>query len=62
MQSYNVFQFAAFVCDLVPRPQIVYKRYASLYFVAAIGKDDNELLTLEIIHHYVEGERSRSTS
>ena len=54
----------------------MYKRYASLFFVAAVGKDDNEvcrslcvryffnaarclnssqLLTLEIIHHYVEG-------
>ena len=29
-------------------------RYASLYFIALVDKDDNELLTLEIIHHYVE--------
>ena len=29
-------------------------RYASLYFCVAIEKDDNELLTLEIIHRYVE--------
>lgn len=28
--------------------------YASLYFVAGIAKGDNELLTLEIIHQYVE--------
>lgn len=34
--------------------KIVYKRYASLYFMAAIEEDDNELLTLEIIHRYVE--------
>jgi len=34
--------------------KIVYKRYASLYFIAIIDKEDNELLTLEIIHHYVE--------
>lgn len=27
---------------------------ASLYFIAYTDKDDNELLTLEIIHHYVE--------
>ncbi|XP_046854144.1 AP-1 complex subunit sigma-2-like [Xenia sp. Carnegie-2017] len=34
--------------------KIVYKRYASLYFVAAIENSDNELITLEIIHRYVE--------
>jgi len=33
--------------------KIIYKRYASLYFCAAIDID-NELLTLEIIHRYVE--------
>ena len=34
--------------------QVVYKRYASLYFVMGIDESDNELITLEIIHHYVE--------
>ena len=34
--------------------KIVYKRYASLYFCCAIDEGDNELLTLEIIHRYVE--------
>ncbi|XP_041353870.1 AP-1 complex subunit sigma-2 isoform X3 [Gigantopelta aegis] len=34
--------------------KIVYKRYASLYFCCAIEPEDNELLTLEIIHRYVE--------
>eukprot|EP00697_Spironema_sp_BW2_P008347 gnl/Spiro4/22926_TR11311_c0_g1_i1.p1 gnl/Spiro4/22926_TR11311_c0_g1~~gnl/Spiro4/22926_TR11311_c0_g1_i1.p1 ORF type:complete len:151 (+),score=41.25 gnl/Spiro4/22926_TR11311_c0_g1_i1:62-514(+) len=34
--------------------KIVYKRYASLYFVACIDKDDNELIAAETIHHYVE--------
>ncbi|XP_033638059.1 AP-1 complex subunit sigma-2 isoform X1 [Asterias rubens] len=34
--------------------KIVYKRYASLYFCCAIEDRDNELLTLEIIHRYVE--------
>ena len=29
-------------------------RYASLYFCVAIDPDDNELITLEIIHRYVE--------
>jgi len=34
--------------------KIVYKRYASLYFVCMIDRDDNELLALEVIHHFVE--------
>eukprot|EP01083_Nonionella_stella_P023492 65037_1 len=34
--------------------KIVYKRYASLYFIAMCDMDDNELLTLEVIHLYVE--------
>ncbi|KAI0986142.1 hypothetical protein GJ496_010975 [Pomphorhynchus laevis] len=34
--------------------KIVYKRYASLFFCCAIDQDDNELLTLEVIHRYVE--------
>ncbi|KAJ2488374.1 hypothetical protein IWW37_004874 [Coemansia sp. RSA 2050] len=34
--------------------KVVYRKYASLYFVAGIDLDDNELLTLEIIHRYVE--------
>ncbi|XP_061091783.1 AP-1 complex subunit sigma-2 isoform X1 [Conger conger] len=34
--------------------KIVYKRYASLYFCCAIENQDNELITLEIIHRYVE--------
>ncbi|EEA07637.1 clathrin adaptor complex small chain family protein [Cryptosporidium muris RN66] len=33
---------------------LVAKRYASLYFIACIEKVDNELLALEIIHHFVE--------
>ena len=34
--------------------KIVYKRYASLYFIASIDGDDNELITLEMIHLFVE--------
>lgn len=34
--------------------KVVYKRYASLYFCCGIESEDNELLTLEIIHRYVE--------
>jgi len=29
-------------------------RYASLFFVAGINTEDNELITLEIVHRYVE--------
>ena len=34
--------------------KIVYKRYASLYFLTLVDKDDNELTVLELIHHFVE--------
>lgn len=34
--------------------KVVYKRYASLFFVVGIDSTDNELITLEIIHHFVE--------
>lgn len=34
--------------------KVVYRRYASLFFVMGIDNDDNELLSLEIIHRYVE--------
>lgn len=30
------------------------RRYASLYFCCAIEEQDNELITLEIIHRFVE--------
>lgn len=34
--------------------KVIYRRYASLFFVCGVGADDNELITLEIIHRYVE--------
>mmetsp|Transcript_35830 Transcript_35830/g.40735 ORF Transcript_35830/g.40735 Transcript_35830/m.40735 type:complete len:152 (+) Transcript_35830:154-609(+) len=34
--------------------KIVYKRYASLYFITVVDKEDNELIVLDIIHHFVE--------
>lgn len=37
-----------------PDTKIVYRRYASLFFIAGCASDDNELITLEIIHRYVE--------
>ncbi len=30
--------------------KLIYKRYASLYFVCGVDVSDNELITLEIIH------------
>lgn len=32
----------------------MYRRYASLFFIAGSSSEDNELITLEIIHRYVE--------
>ncbi|KAG6845958.1 hypothetical protein H0H87_011006 [Tephrocybe sp. NHM501043] len=40
--------------SLIVSFQVVYRQYASLFFICEIGEDDNELLTLEIIHRYVE--------
>ncbi|MES1906904.1 MAG: AP-1 complex subunit sigma-2 [Cercozoa sp. M6MM] len=34
--------------------KIVYKRYASLYFIACVEQSDNELIALQTIHQYVE--------
>ncbi|XP_035535269.1 AP-1 complex subunit sigma-3a [Morone saxatilis] len=34
--------------------KIVYKRYASLYFCTGLDDHDNELLSLEVLHRYVE--------
>lgn len=34
--------------------KLVYRRYASLYFLAAVDVDDNELIALDTIHHFVE--------
>jgi hypothetical protein len=34
--------------------KLIYKRYASLYFVCGVDVGDNELITLEIIHEFVE--------
>ena len=32
----------------------MYRRYASLFFIAGCASTDNELITLEIVHRYVE--------
>ena len=38
----------------LPDSKIVYRRYASLFFIAGCASTDNELITLEIVHRYVE--------
>lgn len=34
--------------------RVIYRRYASLYFVCGVTVGENELNTLEIVHRYVE--------
>ncbi|KAL1413387.1 AP-1 complex subunit sigma-1 [Vanrija pseudolonga] len=34
--------------------KVIYRRYASLFFITSITPGDNELITLEVIHRYVE--------
>lgn len=34
--------------------KLVFRRYASLYFVVCVDRDENELMMLELIQHYVE--------
>lgn len=34
--------------------KVIYKRYASLYFIACVDKEENELIILEQIHLFVE--------
>lgn len=34
--------------------KVIYRRYASLFFITGIDHTDNELIGLEIIHRYVE--------
>lgn len=43
-------------CNFIPWREhlIVYKRYASLYFVMCIEETDNEILMMELIHQFVE--------
>ncbi|RLV95523.1 AP-1 complex subunit sigma-1 [Spathaspora sp. JA1] len=34
--------------------KVVYRRYASLFFIVVTNSSDNELLALEVIHRFVE--------
>lgn len=40
--------------DFSSDSKVVYRRYASLFFIAGCASTDNELITLEIVHRYVE--------
>ncbi|KAI9219249.1 adaptor-related protein complex 1 sigma 2 subunit [Blastocladiella britannica] len=44
------------MCNVVEykEKKLIYRRYASLYFCMCVDSDDNELITLEIIHRYVQ--------
>ena len=35
-------------------PQVVYRRYASLFVLAGVDGDENALVMLELVHAYVE--------
>lgn len=39
---------------LIADTKVIYRRYASLFFITSISNTDNELITLEIVHRYVE--------
>jgi len=48
------------IAPLLPttRAPLCVHRYASLYFLACVDEDDNELIVLETIHHFVEVRRA----
>ena len=53
---FSLFLFFFFLAIDIHHPdtKIVYRRYASLFFIAGCDSTDNELITLEIVHRYVE--------
>jgi hypothetical protein len=53
-RSANFTSPLAFTNTGYPDSKIVYRRYASLFFIAGCASKDNELITLEIVHRYVE--------
>ena len=44
------------MCNVIEKngQKVVYRRYASLYFIAGVQPDQNELAVLEEIHLFVE--------
>jgi len=54
-QPCNVYPTQCYTVNLTETCfNFVVSRYASLYFCCCIESTDNELLTLEVIHRYVE--------
>jgi len=59
-QNVPLFSSPSTPCNIVtdrpifPDSKVVYRRYASLFFIAGCASTDNELITLEIVHRYVE--------
>ena len=54
--QYNVLPRTPKMCNVIERGEekIVYRRYASLYFVAGVPPGTNELVVLEEVHLFVE--------
>jgi len=44
------------LCNMIEykKYKLVYRRYASLFFIFGVDESDNELIVLETIHHFVE--------
>lgn len=52
--TWTGFHVGAADSPLLPDQKVVYRRYASLFFIAGCAATDNELISLEIVHRYVE--------
>lgn len=50
LSSLRLLTLANYIID----SKVIYRRYASLFFITSISNTDNELITLEIVHRYVE--------
>ena len=46
--------YSQLISSYLSDTKVVYRRYASLFFIAGCSSTDNELITLEIVHRYVE--------
>jgi len=44
------------MCNIIEygNSKVIYKRYASLFFIAGIDEGENELMVLDLIHRFVE--------
>eukprot|EP00727_Mastigamoeba_balamuthi_P010940 m51a1_g6469 Adaptor protein complex 1 (AP-1), sigma subunit A (162) ;mRNA; r:63086-64468 len=53
--GYAITQRSSSMCNFVEWRDcnLVYKRYASLYFLICVDRTDNELISLELVHRFV---------